>query len=545
MSTVMSVDPQLEVNNVLLTHYRKSVEKYLKTVVVVDDRAFSSRKVVEAAAIEDIPSNPLESLALDFEADASDSDVQPEIADEEHELDGPGLVRLFAHRGIVCSVIEPPKFADNAELINEILCVAHAADALVLDWELRQGDHTASLSAIEKIIELDSTNGGRLRFIVVYTAAKQRHVKKAIRQKFSGKVTESGHLMVIGDACVLVLNKVAVAYPEAVPLHKLPDAIFDHHAQYSSGILPATALMAVATARCHTHQVLSRFHKELDAAYMAHRALIPRSEDAELHVIELVADSLYHLMLAEGVRGTLSKEFCTARLRQIQNDLPVADRLSDDAIGRLIECMAGYSDNKISDVRDALNVGGEERSPEKRLLEKLYGDVRVAESRRKEMAFLHDFTRSCSQKNIQENPPRLTMGTVVAILNGEGYDFQMCIQPRCDSVRLDKSRQFPFVKLDVSGQPDVHLFWNGQYRAVSSSEKLYDIKSHSFGSGGEPAIQAELCSVMAEWVFLDSNGGKLYWVGDLRKDKAQRLVSKIASRLHLPGINEYEPTRKS
>lgn len=432
-------------------------------------------------------------------------------------------------------------------LVNEIKTIAQVADVLVLDWELRPGDHTASLEAISQIVEGDILNGGRLRFIVVYTAAKQRFVKRAIKTKLNEHfpkqtVTFDGHLIRIEHACIVVLNKPSHANEGAVPLNELPDAILEHHASFSSGLLPAAAISAMGTLRGHTHQILGQFHEGLDAAFIAHRALIPKPDDAEMHLLELVADSLYHLMLSEGVRNHLSHQLCISRLETLQSN----HGFSEDQMRLVAQCVSSYGPDKVRIIREVLGLTDEERNPEKRFIAKLYGHAGEAEARRKEMAFLHDFTRTHLHKKINDNPPRLTMGAIVAICRGQNFDYQMCIQPRCDSVRIDQPRAFPFASLERSDQPNIHLYWASDYRAVASSEKLFDIKIREFGTWGEPApaIYAQLDEEAGKWYFEDNTGLRLYWVGDLRKDKAQRLASKIASRLHMPGINEYEPTRR-
>ncbi|WP_368969985.1 response regulator receiver domain, partial [Pseudomonas neuropathica] len=73
---------------------------------------------------------------------------------------------MFARQGIICSIIQPEADMKLDPLVEEIKSIAQAADVLVLDWELRPGDHTASLRAIHEIVTQDTDGGGRLRFIV-------------------------------------------------------------------------------------------------------------------------------------------------------------------------------------------------------------------------------------------------------------------------------------------------------------------------------------------------------------------------------------------
>lgn len=530
-------------------HYKASVAKFLKTVVVFDDQAYT-RYVPAPPTDLTVPSDELDalivergplvsSLLLDDPISETQQDVM--IADSDHHLDGPGLVRLFATYGIVCSIIEPESSDEVAPIVESIVSVASAADVLVLDWELRRGDHTATLAAIEKIISADEQEGGRLRFIVIYTAAKGRDVKKALRKCFVDKFSQSGHLLRIGHACVAVLNKPSVAHDDGVDLAALPDRIFHLHSQFSSGLLPAAALAAIGTIRNHTHQILGQFQNSLDAAFITHRALIPKSEDAEAHLIELVADTLHHLMLSEGVRASLSNDLCVARLLELHQGA-----ITDDAKAAIRDCVSNFKLDKLAVMTATLGVDLDEKNPEKKIIEKFYESERESEIARKSMAFLHDFTRSHLQRVSAVHPPRLSLGTIVAQRVAEAVEYFVCIQPRCDSVRFDGVRKFPFMRLKAGHDtPNIHFLWDGSYKAARVSENLFDLHSFDFGFHGNvtDVVAAEQDS-NSQWFFSESSGEQFYWVGDLRKDKAQRLVSKIASRLHLPGINEYELTRR-
>ncbi|MEE4802251.1 response regulator receiver domain [Pseudomonas alliivorans] len=541
---------QLSFNNaegLLVTHYKESVRKFLKTVVVFDDQAFNQTVSLEASELV-IPESFIGDLGFNELAPTQDfyesiyNDEEVKVADEDHQLDGPGLVKLFASHGIVCSIIEPVSHDGVDSIVSEIVTISSAADVLVLDWELRKGDYTATICAIQEIVSADNAQGGRLRFVVIYTAARVRDVVRALRGKFGGGFSQSGHLCRIEHACIAILNKPSVAHDNGVELSALPNKIFDLHSQFSSGLLPAAALSAIGTIRNHTHQILGQFENKLDAAFITHRALIPKADDAETHLIELVADTLQHVMLAEGVRASLSNELCAARLLELhQGDI------DDESIGVIKECISSFGLDKLNAMRGALGVDAQERHPQKKIISRFYNNEHDSELARKGMAFLHDFSRSHMHKISLQHPPRISLGTVVSIENDGSFDYYVCIQPRCDSVRFEGVRGFPFMRLSPnSTTPNIHFFWSDQYRSTRISEHLYDLTVFDFGSRAvvTDVVQAEFDVAKGSWFFSPIELGPIYWVGDLRKEKAQRLVSKIASRLHLPGINEYELTRQ-
>jgi hypothetical protein len=547
----LQMEVSSETEKKLPGHYRDSVTKFLKTVVVFDDQAFKSQPVVKPVDLEAPDAefddlsiaefSPAISLSANIAETVPDDNEDVAVEDEDHELDGPGLVKLFAKQGIVCSIIEPDNGKGVEPIVSEIVSIAPAADVLVLDWELQRGDSTATLSAIKQILMDDKAQGGRLRFIVIYTAARVREVVSALKRTFTGDFSKDGDLLKVGVACVVVLNKPSIAHVHGVELSKLPDKIFDLHAQFSSGLLPSVALSAIGTIRNHTHQILGQFRNDLDAAFITHRALIPKSEDAEAHLIELVADTFHHLMLAEGVRASVSNELCTERLLQLYQG-----QISEEASASVKDCVSTFNKDKLGLMVRALGISKNEKFPERKIIEKFYPTPKQAEDARKAMAFLHDFTRSHVHKISSLYPPRLSMGTIIAVKKMNKFDYYMCIQPRCDSIRFDGVRSFPFTKLSVvSNNPNIHFLWSDSYKAVRASEKVYDIVTFDFGVS---EISTEVVEALLDeslvWTFSVQGAEPVYWVGDLRKDKAQRLVSKIASRLHLPGINEYELTRQ-
>ena len=59
-----------------------------------------------------------------------------------------------------------------------------------------------------------------------------------------------------------------------------------------------------------------------------------------------------------------------------------------------------------------------------------------------------EFARLTSLRSQYDAPPPvLKLGSIVAHKRSGNPVYLLCIQPLCDSVRLDRSRKFPFLKL--------------------------------------------------------------------------------------------------
>jgi hypothetical protein len=567
----------------LTKHFQSCVERFLKTVVVFDDQAYQAplselgvgiqSRNRRATTLDVPPQNLLDGLVIGSTAAAGVSEKKNEQssadrsqkergaeaeaeADAEHELDGPGVIREFAKKGIICSVIQPGDEPPN-EIVDQIVMMAQGADVIILDWELRKGDHTITLDAIKKIIEDDDSKGGRLRLVVIYTAAVGRHVRKALLDGLQGFSKEDGSPLTLhkGHTAIAILNKPSITNQHGVSSNDLPRAIVEAHVKVTNGLLPAAALTSISIIREHTHQLLNQFGRELDLAYIAHRALVPRPEDAENHFIELISDSLQQLLLNEGCTEALSADKCVSLLETLGHisEWPEARRLS------VFEYLHQFDDQKRAKIKESFNIETDNHlGIAKEFLVSLHGRdtdpnrQTNARNARHKMAFLNDFSRHFSNNILLKQPPRLTMGTVVAKDVSDGQldatEFYLCVQPRCDSVRFNGIRRFPFVRLvSENGTPNIHLKWIDSIKPLSAGNNVYDLEMFSFGTKDVQSslIEAYYDDVKKKWIFLTENGQELMWAGELRKDKTMRFASKIASRLHVPGINDYEVTRLS
>jgi len=134
--------------------------------------------------------------------------------------------------------------------------------------------------------------------------------------------------------------------------------------------------------------------------------------------------------------------------------------------------------------------------------------------------------------------PFLNLGTV---LKKEPSDYWVCIQPRCDCVRITSTRVFPFLPLTSTESGKKFRFVlqdNGQHIRMSLSEKLYQVKLLEFSSNGKSAINAE--NKEGHYYFRDTNNNEYKWLGELRTDQSQRLVHQFATAVSRIGLNESE-----
>ncbi|SDX73447.1 hypothetical protein [Marinobacter mobilis] len=159
------------------------------------------------------------------------------------------------------------------------------------------------------------------------------------------------------------------------------------------------------------------------------------------------------------------------------------------------------------------------------------------------------FSHLMSSRTFYGNKKKsLKLGSIVHQKDSDRYF--LCVQPICDSVRLEGKRVFVFVQMEKGGQDDGD---NASHVVILSDgavqELVYQPKSYlSFTSTFSPDRAAQ--EVIAETddngapFFQDTEGQRFYWVDQLRASHAQRAVERFASDLSRVGLTEAEWLRR-
>ena len=137
----------------------------------------------------------------------------------------------------------------------------------------------------------------------------------------------------------------------------------------------------------------------------------------------------------------------------------------------------------------------------------------------------------------------LRLGTVVH----RRKRFLVCVQPVCDSVRLedDKAIPFPFVPLEPSKTGETDLMVRHPLRKEWVRLKL-NLKPQSIEMIGFPPVDGVVPSHMkrSEYLF-KSDQGNFRWIGDLKPEFAQRIAHELGYLFSRVGLDEPEQFRLS
>ena len=141
--------------------------------------------------------------------------------------------------------------------------------------------------------------------------------------------------------------------------------------------------------------------------------------------------------------------------------------------------------------------------------------------------------------------PMLTLG--ILIKENISGDYLLCIQQRCDSVRLvgGEKRNFLFLPLEAAEKKFSILYKDNQGLPI----KLKVIADNCHNLITKKFEQTENGFVLAKndgsFYFQDADGKRFDWILELKEAHAQRIANKFAAQLSRVGLDESEWLRRS
>ena len=572
-----------------LEESRKIAEDFLQTAVFLDDRVdygdYSKDEVPYAEEIKEPagyaagPGKYAESHD-EQHADVCDGGMSDDVKgcrdsdegeakEEAAGLDAQSIVGSFMEKGIICSVINCSK-EDSDDKYTGII---KKADIAVLDWDLYK-DGGEKISEIIKNITDTDNELHELRLIVIYTYQNLESVKNKISVLNSNfnSVGEVGDYTLHNKYTTISLFSKpggSNGIPErTVDPSALADKCIEEFTSAFRGVVPNVALAAVSEIRKNTHRLLGVLNKDLDIGYLSHRALLPFPDDAEKHLEEIISDELGSILSANKVGGKSNYE-CIKDYEGIKDKkyrCVVKDCRKDEITGALSDCQAEIN------ISDVIKKGPDEYLNS--LCKELKGAAK--EGFRKDFSkvwYTSDEKNQSSEsyknkKNFSENsekqfavltslqndynpgePKILGLGVIIEKLNfgeceGEGDKF-LCMQPECDSVRLNstETNEFIFIKLKKCNGNGFNLLLreiNGKIGKYSIDlGRKYRLLIPFNPSGGCDVVKSDRNE------FKDDNNCGYRYVGILKKSQAQRIANNFGAKLSRVGVNESEYLRRN
>jgi len=513
----------------------------------------------------------------------------------QHDFNAYEVTKAFAAHKKICAVYKPK----TAQDIDDLAQLAKKADVTVLDWQIDipketpskdleeedddsedpRGIHT--LKIIRDILSDPIVGKGNLKIIIIYTGepdldgiADKIHTNvesagiATLKKDFCEICTDNVKILVIAKADQTLVaegrqheqfQQVPDLKPRIVSYEQLPDYIIDRFTKVTTGLLSNFALKALTIIRENTFRFISLYNKDLDNAFLAHRLLLPDQDDSKELLVELFAHSIHSLLTYNAVSETVGTEEVLSWIdtKTFNFQIPILEKILSIDNNSIKSWITDGFAKMCSDLWAANGYGSISGKQKKGFEEKLNTLPAYFITGDRDDKFDKQFSILTHHKSIFKPsplPPKLTLGAIIKGTKTGKY--WVCIQQRCDSVRLKGMRKFLFLPLEpiASTSNDTFHFVTEDGVRLKLQKKSYALRTIKFFvEDGETLIKANKDGerFFFEPYYKDGRrdyeaaNDELYeWILDLKDLHAQRIVSEFTSQLSRVGLDEAEWLRR-
>ena len=520
----------------------ESAEQYLRTVVLIDDRIYESKSGSVASRLKK-PTAVRRKAALKSATSSSDKSgkeiEKSEFPEKPDEVSFHDVQNSFARKRIICSLYQPEKDTSFDEE-SDVYKLCSTADVIIVDWDLDDPSGDKATTLVGSLVEQSRVEiPYQLRLVLIYTLeVNLQSVADKIYDDLVGRLgndmvhadsqsegliltTENARVVVLGKRLDTSLTQFSEYW---VPGSKLATRTIKEFSRLASGLLQGIVLRGIAKLRENNRRILTRFHKDLDIAFLTHRAfLLP--DEAFGQIVPLLTDEL---------RAVLEDTLGESPLGNAPDAKKILGDWCDKHLGKNndAELEIGDGANSLEFLKDVFCNGSQTDGKKKTLLKKW----KVNDCHEKLGALM-------SQRVKYDNSRRaLHLGVIVREL-ADKKRYLLCLQPVCDSVRIEgESRPFIFcvLKKPENGKRFTHcvMHGGGNVTKLEYKPKVTDIFASNFKSATD-AICAEK-DEKDRFIFKDENGKDYEWIAELKTEHAQRAAEQFGRELSRVGLTESE-----
>lgn len=334
-----------------------------------------------------------------------------------------------------------------------------------------------------------------------------------------------------------------------VSYDEIPSFILDEFTKMTSGLMSDFALMSLSTLRKNSSKILGLFSKEMDSAYLGHKATIPKQEDAEDLLIELFGDSVKDLLFYFNINTQLRENLIESWIDETieEEDYTIGNKIFKRKI-QTVKSLLNSSEESIEQRFSLLdstlsNNNKKELVNNSTALFTNVGNRNDSENKDKMFSKLTHHKSLFIPKNTE---PKLSLGSLVKSNKNDIY--YICIQQKCDSVRIvkDEERKFLFIPLTVSDNKFDVLTSDGI--KLKKNRDSFSIRTIKFvcndDSGVILAKKNEEDKFIFKQKYTTQEDEQFEWILDLKDLHSQRIIIEYTSRLSRVGLDESEWHRK-
>lgn len=511
-----------------IIHSREITNNFLRDIVFIDERAYSIIR----------PNGKKQDVHI-------------------HDFDASTVSASFCKKGKICAIYAPQKDIDIDNCIDAI----NKADAVVLDWnlQLKQTETYNPLDDDEddergkytlKIIDeiLGDAGDSKIKLIIIYTGESDLHgINNQIADKFSKYGIERDNIdtacykknirLVVRAKETAQFNYVEQYRDKIVKYEDLPDEIVNEFTRLTIGLLSNYALSAISIIRDNTSSILGVFSPDIDAAFLGHYVSIDNSDDAILMLSELLGSAMSDLIKADRLDIQSWIKLWIDHFASNQRNIQFAGRnieINANALKNIVDITNGELYKKLNAASYDFSANKEEKYRKDAI--KLFSTNEDTNTPNYLLAKLIQHKNIFSSK---QTTHRLSTGTIVKIEQNGISKYLLCIQQRCDSVRLKEGVQRNFLFLPLIEGNGGEAVVIDAHKHLILNKKSYALESYTFSATkNETSVITQIKG--GKKVFVDVNNNLFEWVAELKELFAQHLVALYAAELSRVGIHNSE-----
>ncbi|MDE0603517.1 MAG: response regulator receiver domain [bacterium] len=504
------------------------LRSYFRSAILIDDDFERSTQAGESVGFGDEPYG--EPQAANAPTEVEETSVRGRNA--------AAVTEAFLQKDIVCGVVTPPE-GDTEAKAERIAQLARSTDILILDWFIPH-DEATTLTALRHIRE---QNNDRLVAIAILSEQNRSEIVSRIEDELDLDNIDDRYLRQ-GQLLIMVYSKPSVREldppdPQRVDkFENLPRHILDDLDDAYVGLMPQFAFAGMNAIRDAMPEVLATFGKHLDKGGILHRAMLPSQDDAGHQYCEVLLSEFADAL----DRAAVAKQWDSAT---VESKLHLEGQTNEERVKELRNSLAPMDPARFQSkepeecLREAL-VNGMPESDSSSALKTAMG--RLVNSL-PEFALSNQALASlmCSMP-IRREVPQLDLGMIV---QNPQKEYLLCVQPRCDSIRIKERRAFPLVPLNVATKFKLNDGLDVMFYDVLRGYVAARFVKHPYRLHNPIFDSTDDCIVVAErredaWWFTDIEGREYRAVARLRSDFAANALHAIAGYLTRIGLDASE-----
>jgi len=500
-----------------------------------------------------------------------------------HVLHANKMMRVFGGKNILSSCF---KYSDISEK-EAVELLAKKADVCVLDWKLVINDPSIEPSSEEdEEVDVEGADGrGRYaidiiksfissrpvtpKLICIYSAEVGDDISNELARLSGGKYSDHVWISDTGDMRIAVYFKPVLALGHVrtelkrriVEYEELPHKLIYEFAALHCGLLPNAIMKSIAVVRENTNILLKHFNSGLDSAFVSHRAMCPSPDDAGELLKTIITEAFDAILSYENIPDVVNYEAIENWIKGNQwknkkiTPTNKTNKIIIDRQKRLEWQKDGYPEFLIK-TYSALNY---DKITDKKLesydRNSLKKDAVLCFTKASYRGH-EEFAILTHQKSTFKGTSQLPMLTLGTVVKDPTNIYLLCIQQRCESVRLEenKNRNFLFLPIEKLEREHakkcncLHRESSGRmtYLLVKNNPSHQVISIQFTATNGNDFVQAEIDDTDSNTLtFQCEQGLKYKWIFDLKESHAQKIVNEYAASLSRVGIDESEWLRRT